>query len=113
MIQEKIEKNDQIFTSILVVQEVGQRLLSELIGNNSITRELKQGFNQYIKFGEKFRKLWLNRIRNNYGEECEELHEVDADKLYELFNVIRDLTTEEQFTQAKYVLKNIVNNKIN
>jgi len=105
--QEK--KNNEIFTSILVVQEVSQRLLSELIGNNSITREVKQTFNQYLKFGEKFRDRWIKAIRTSYGEDGEELHEQDADGIYDLFNIIREIKTEDQLTRAKALLKNLIN----
>jgi hypothetical protein len=103
------KKNNEIFTSILVVQEVSQRLLSELIGNNYITKEVKQTFNRYLKFGEKFRNKWLEAIRYSYGEKAEELHETDADEIYEIFSIIRNLKTEEQFTKAKELLKNLIN----
>lgn len=108
---EHIHKNNQIFTSILVVQEVSQRLLSELISSDAVTKEVKQTFHQYLKFGEKFRNRWLNAIRQNYGPDAEELHERDADEIYELFNIIRDLKTDEQFIRAKALLKNLANDK--
>jgi hypothetical protein len=111
MTPQQKHKNNQVFTSILVIQEVSQRLLSELIDTNLITHDVKQSFHQYLKFGEKFRNKWIKAIRLNYGDEAEELHERDADELYDLFNIIKQLSTDEQFIRAKALLNNLVNDK--
>lgn len=103
--------NDKIFTNILVVQEVGQRLLSELIGDNSITQDVKQSFNVYLRHGERFRNKWLKAIETSYGEKGAEMHEIDADYNYELFKIISQYRTDQQFEMAKAVLSNILNKK--
>ena len=104
-------ENDKIFTNILVVQEVSQRLLSELIGNNSITHDVKNSFNVYLKHGEKFRKKWAGILEKIYGPEILELQETDADYNYELFKIISQFRTDRQFEMAKAVLNNILNTK--
>lgn len=106
-----MNRNDEIFTNLLVVQEVTQRLLSELIGDNMITKELKHDFNKYIRYGEKFRNSWLKRIRKRFGEEGEEAHETDSDLIYELFNSISKLRTHEQMIRANALIANIANEK--
>lgn len=103
--------NDKIFTNILVIQEVGQRLLSELIGDNSITQDVKQSFNVYLRHGERFRNKWAGILEKVYGPEMLELQEIDADYHYEMFKIISQYRTDQQFEMAKAVLNNILNTK--
>lgn len=102
-------RNDEIFTNLLVVQEVTQRLLSELIDDNDITHELKQDFNLYIRYGDKFRNSWLKKIRDRFGEEGVEFHESDADMFYNLFNSMSKLRTHDQMVRANALVSNIAN----
>lgn len=104
-----MKENNRIFTCLLVVQEVSQRLLSELIGADSATKEVKQTFSVYLKHGEKFRNRWSKAISNKYGEEALELHEIDSDNHYDLFNLVSQFTTEEQISRAKALLYNLLN----
>jgi hypothetical protein len=106
-----IEQNNKTFTYLLVVQEVSQRLLSELIGIDEVTREVKQTFGIYLKHGEKFRKKWIKAIRDKYGEEAEEMHETDADYHYQLFKAASGIKTDDQFIRAIALVNNIVNEK--
>lgn len=108
MSNENFTHNDFIFSCILINQEVSQRFLSELIGVQEQTREVKQTFNIYLKHGEKFRNRWTKAIRDKYGDEGEEIHETDADHWYDIMKLVGKLKTDEQYESVKEHLKNLI-----
>jgi len=107
MTEEQLKKNNEVFTTILVVQEVSQRLLSELIGVDEVTMEVKQSFNLYLKHGEKFRNKWAKQIEQRYGANILELHETDADNNYEIFKSVNKLRTDVEYELAKFYIESV------
>lgn len=99
---------DKVLTILVTLLEVNQIYLAHLIESDILKHALKQRFNQYLKYGEQFRKEVVKLIEIKHGENGSELNEQDADNFFELISAFYDLD-ENQSLKAIATTKNLIN----